>query len=129
MSLPKYFTDGPGKMKKSQRQEKRLAKDLGGKTQKGSGSKDFHKGDVKSPELLVEAKRTDKDSLSVKKEWLVKIFNESVSYGKIPALSIEFDQMPTIVPKDWVAVPSKTLKLLLDCYKVVMDEQRTDGDK
>lgn len=115
--LPKYFTDGPGKHKKSKKQESRLAQELGGKTQKGSGSKDFHKGDVKTIELLVEAKRTDKDSLSVKKEWLVKIHAESVSYNKIPALSIEFDSMPSIVPRDWVAIPAKTLSLLIECYK------------
>lgn len=129
MALPKYFTDGPGKHKKSKAQERRIAKELGGKTQRGSGSKDFHKGDIKSVELLVEAKRTDKDSLSVKKEWLIKIFQESVSYSRIPALSIEFDDMPTIVPKDWIAIPAKTLKLLIDCYKVVMEEPVDDGDE
>ena len=122
MSLPKYFSDGPGKHKKSQKQEKRIAKEIGGKVQKGSGSKDFHKGDVKSLELLVEAKRTDNDSISIKKDWLIKIFQESVAYKKIPALSIEFDDMPNIVPRDWIAIPSKTLSLLMECYRVAMKD-------
>lgn len=121
--LPKYFTDGPSKMKKSQKQEERVAKDVDGKTQRGSGSKDFHKGDVKSIEFLIEAKRTDKDSLSVKKEWLIKVNAEALAYKRIPALSIEFDNMPNLVPKDWVAIPARTLALLIECYRVAMEDK------
>lgn len=123
MALPKYMADGAKKLKKSQQQESRLAGIVGGKVQRGSGSKDFHKGDVKSQDLLIEAKRTDKDSMSVKKSWLVKIFRESMTYGKIPALSIEFDDMPDIVPKDWVAVPASTLRLLMEYYKIGIEEE------
>lgn len=125
MALPKYFEDGQGKHKKSKKQEIRVANELGGKRQKGSGSKPFHKGDVKSFEILAECKRTDKDSLSVKKDWLIKIHAEAVSYNRIPALSIEFDQMPGIVPKDWVAIPASTLKLLLEYMKAW--EAKADG--
>ena len=127
MSLPKYFLEGAGKHEKSKRQELRVAKEVGGKRQRGSGSKDFHKGDVKSLELLIESKRTDKESMSVKKEWLVKIFQESFAYKKIPALSIEFDTMPNIVPKDWIAIPAKTLALLIECYRIAMDDSDGDG--
>lgn len=126
MTVPKYFSEGRTKHKKSQDQEKRVAKQLDGKVQKGSGSKTFHKGDVKSRELLVESKRTDKDSLSVKKDWLIKIFNESVAYNKIPALSIEFDQMPNLVPKDWIAIPADKLRYFIDCADVLNKE--TDDD-
>lgn len=123
MALPKYFTDGPGKHKKSQRQEKRVAGALGGKTQKGSGSKAFHKGDVKSAELLVECKRTDADSMSVKKDWLIKIWNEAASYGKTPALSIEFDSMPGIIERDWVAVPASVLRRLIEYFNFVSEQE------
>ncbi len=123
MPLPKYMTElhqkQQDKHKKSKKQELRLANELRGERQKGSGSQAFHKGDVKTTELLVESKRTEKDSLSVKKAWLIKISREAVGYNKIPALSLEFDTMPDMVAKDWVAIPSRTLALLIDCYKVL----------
>lgn len=121
MALPKYFTEGKTVHKKSRTQEDRVAAIVGGKRQKGSGSQTFHKGDVKTGELLIEAKMTSKDSLSVKKAWLVKIHKEAMSYGRIPALSIEFEDMPSIVPRDWIAVPAKTLAYLIECMKVVDD--------
>ncbi len=125
MSLPKYMTDPADKTKhkKSQKQEKRVAAVLGGKVQRGSGSKAFHKGDVKSAELLVESKRTDKESLGIKKEWLVKISQEAAAYGRIPALSIEFDTMPRLVAKDWIAVPAKTFSLLIEYYKLALKDE------
>jgi hypothetical protein len=110
------------KHKKSQKQEARVALELGGRTQRGSGAKDFRKGDVKSIELLIEAKRTDKDSISIKKDWLVKIYAESVAYNRIPGLSIEFNDMPNVVPRDWVAIPVKTLSFLMECYRTTLAE-------
>lgn len=128
MALPKYMTGQPEKTKrkKSQSQEKRVAAAIAGKVQPGSGSRPFKKGDIKSTEMLVEAKRTDKDSMSVKKAWLVKVFRESVGYNRIPALSLEFDDMPDLVPKDWIAIPAKTLALLFEYYKYVESEDDDD---
>lgn len=112
--------------KKSQKQEKRVAKSLGGKVQKGSGSVPFHKGDIKTTELLVEAKRTDKDSMSVKKEWFEKVTREAMAYNKIPALSIEFENTERYVSKDWVAVPVKFLNMLIEFYRLTNDENNED---
>ncbi len=128
MALPKFFSEGPGKHKKSQKQEKRLADVLDGHVQKGSGSKSFHKGDVKAEVLLVEAKRTDNDSMSIKKAWFIKVFKEASAYSKIPALSIEFDSMPDIVPRDWVAIPSKTLAMFVDFYLEYKDIDEEDDE-
>lgn len=128
MALPKYFT-GPTKLEKSQKQEKRVAKTLNAKVQKASGSQAFHKGDIKSKELLIEAKRTDKDSMSVKKEWLIKINAEAAAYNRIPGLSLEFDNMPNLVPKDWIAIPAKELKYLIDCSNYLQSIQNAGSDK
>lgn len=117
MAIPSHFTRQAGVKKKSDKQERRVAKALGGKTQKASGSMDFHKGDVKTIELLVEAKRTEKDSLSVKKEWLTKISREAMAYNKVPALSIEFENTDKLVSRDWIAVPVSFLNQLLAFYR------------
>lgn len=123
MAMPKYMTEGVSKQKKSQKHEARIAEVVGGKTQKGSGSKDFHKGDVKSIELLIENKMTIKDSISVKKSWLVKIFRESSSSGRIPAIALAFEQMPDIVPRDWIAVPAVVFKMLMEYYIAGINEE------
>lgn len=60
-----------------------------GRVQLGSGSKSFHKGDVLSDKFLVECKTTDKASMSVKLEWLVKILEEATDKGRIAALQID----------------------------------------
>jgi hypothetical protein len=133
---PKYLLRGEGTREKSKRQEHRIAQELGGKVQKGSGSCPGHKGDVRTYELLIEAKRTDKDSLSIKKSWLKKISKEAMAYGKIPALSIEFGKMrgdeergcfyrrgmADSIDKDWIMVPARFLRMLIDAY-----ERMTDG--
>jgi len=116
MKIPDYFLREKGVKKKSKRQEDRVARKMGGRTQKGSGSVMFHKGDVKTQELLLECKRTDKASMSVKKEWLEKIAKEAVTYDRVPALSIEFDGMAKLVEKDWIMVPSSFLKYLMDFH-------------
>ena len=129
--LPKYLSRNDD-YKKSQKQEDRLAKKLGGKKQKGSGSAKFNKGDVRMPEMLTEAKHTDKKSISVKLEYLRKITKEAQAYDLIPALAIAFGWLPTdsteekayrAVERDWVLIPSAFLRELLDVYR-----ERTKDD-
>jgi hypothetical protein len=116
--IPSYMSDLKVR-RKSQIQEKRIAGEMGGKVQKGSGALEFNKGDIRTKELLIEAKRTDKDSMSVKKEWLEKISMEAIAYNKIPALSIEFNNIAKLVERDWIAIPASFLKELIDTYNEV----------
>jgi hypothetical protein len=123
VALPPYMLDRPSdKKKKSAKQEKRFAKHLKGKVQRGSGAVIFNKGDVKSAELLTECKRTDGETIRVDKKWLIKVSREAVGYGKTPALGFGFDNMPALVDGDWIAVPAKFLQSLLDFYKEHSDE-------
>lgn len=68
----RYFSD---------RQEKQIVKLLGGFQTSNSGAGKWAKGDVVIPSasLLVEAKTmtSDKDSFSIKKEWLEKNLKEA----------------------------------------------------
>lgn len=100
--------------KKSQVQEKRIAKELGGKTQPGSGCFDHFKGDVKLDDYLIEAKRTDKNSITVKAEWLSKIDHEAINVGKTPALVIEIGGMNGFTENEWIAIPMSEFKKLLE---------------
>lgn len=62
-------------------QENNVAKALGGHTNTNSGAGNFRKGDVVVPQasMLVECKTctTDKNSFSVKKEWISKNKDEA----------------------------------------------------
>jgi hypothetical protein len=77
----------------SDRQERRTAKNLGGKVQVSSGSSQFLKGDVVTENCLIECKTatSEKKSFSIKKEWLEKIETQSFEMGKkFPILAFDF---------------------------------------
>lgn len=71
-------------------QEKRVAEDLGGRRQPGSGNQWHAKGDVKSPEFLIECKQTDKLSYRLERAVLDKIETEAILAGKQALLQVEF---------------------------------------
>lgn len=68
----------------SNRQEKKVAKVLGGKQTSNSGATPFYKGDVTTDDWLIECKTCTKpkESFSIKKEWLEKNKEESFAMGK-----------------------------------------------
>jgi hypothetical protein len=111
---PRCFDPGYDRVGKSRRQERRLAKDLGGRRQPGSGCFEGRKGDVKLDDFLIEAKRTDKHSLGLKVAWLKKIDAEAAAMMKTPAIAIEFGAMPNGVPAQWVLLPGSTFKNLVE---------------
>jgi len=102
--------------KKSQRQEVRVAKLLSGRVTPGSGSFAGHKGDIVHDRFLIEAKRTDKDSLSIKNSWLGKIEAEAFQAGRYPALSIQIGSRSQCLggEADWVMIPLSVLITLLE---------------
>ena len=77
----------------SDRHERRTAKSLNAKVQTSSGSSAFLKGDVVSNHCLIECKtsRTEKKSVSIKKEWLDKIEEQCFEMGKqFPIVAFDF---------------------------------------
>lgn len=95
-------------IKKSQKQEKRGAKSLGGRVTPASGSLDGFKGDVKTDTELVEFKRTDKKSLSLKAEWLEKIYMEAWMQGRQPLLGVEIGGRNWIMLEEYHYVELRT---------------------
>ena len=96
-------------------QEKRIASRLKGSRQPMSGSKYWAKGDAVSEHLLIDAKQTEKKSISVKLSQLDKANEEAMADDKIPALSIEFLNCGKLSEKDWLIIP-------LWHYKEMMSE-------
>lgn len=70
--------------------EKLLAKRLGMKLTPASGALEGAKGDLFNDDILVESKATEKDSISIKLNWLIKIATEASTVNKLPALAVQF---------------------------------------
>lgn len=75
--------------KKSKMQERKVAKELKGRTTPASGSIAGMKGDVRTKRFLVECKYTDKDYYKLKREVWEKIKKEALKDNlRIPLLQI-----------------------------------------
>ena len=98
----------PNYKKRSQKREKKIAKDIGGRTTPGSGSLWYQKSDAYSEHLRIEDKFTDADSFRIQYSILNKIEKEAFTTDKIPVLSLGFTQS-----KENYAIIRK-----LDCIKV-----------
>jgi hypothetical protein len=77
--------------KSSRKQEKSVAKRLGGQLTVGSGSRWFNKGDVRTECYLVECKTTGKLSYTIKSSELRKIETEALLEGRNPVLVFDLD--------------------------------------
>ena len=108
--------------RRSKKHEERLADELGGRRMRRSGGaywsesdKNTDDGDLGTPEFHIEAKRTDKKSMGVKKEWLDKVRDGARKFGKDPALILTFEEpnKPSVPPDDWICIPLDVLKRLL----------------
>lgn len=120
--LPWLNNPNKTRMKKSIKQETRIAKELGGRRLPRSGGTRWSKnerttddGDVSTPEFHVEHKRTEKKSISLKREWLEKVREGSRKFAKDPAVVITFQDpaKPYNKPEDWILIPLETAKRIL----------------
>lgn len=70
----------------------------------GSGSSAEKKGDLKSENYLMQAKRTDKKSFTVKLDDLRKAEREAMNLGKKPLFIVGFYENDRVVD-EWVFMP------------------------
>jgi hypothetical protein len=112
-----------GRYKRSKKHEDRIGSALGGKRLPRSGGLLWSRlesaggktagGDVKTPDYLIEHKRTVKDSISIKREWLDKVREGANSCLRDPALVVTFEvEGSTEPPEDWVMVPIAVFRRL-----------------
>lgn len=91
--------------KRSQKQEKGVAKDMGAKVVVASGALWSAKGDVRSDKFLIECKTTEKDYYSVTTRVWEKISQEAVKDSmRIPLLMVDLKDSERYVifnPKDF----------------------------
>lgn len=94
----------------SNRQEKAVAKAVGGKQVANSGATAFSKGDVRTADWLIECKTTttEKKSFSIKKDWLDKNREEAFAMNKdYNALAFDFGD-----GRNYYIVDEKTFVLM-----------------
>ena len=76
--------------KKSQKQEDRVAKEIGGRRVIASGALWGSKGDVRNSDYLIECKTTSKSFYTLNRQVWDKIYKEAVRDGaRIPVMCIE----------------------------------------
>ena len=92
--------------RKSDKQEKQLAKQFEGKITPGSGSKRI-KGDVHTKEELIEAKTTAKTQYTVKLKDLQKLSIQADEVNKTPVFVIKLTDEAEgfYFNRDWVLIP------------------------
>ena len=102
--------------KYSGKQEKYVAKQLGGRVQPNSGATPFLKGDLVTNDFLIECKTcvTDKKSFAIKKEWLDKLEEERFAMRK-PNMALAFNFGPN--QETYYIVNEKTFKRLIKEYE------------
>jgi len=101
-------TPGPTKRPGWQRQEETAAQVTGGTATPGSGC-GRRKGDLHTRLQLVECKTTEKNSISIKRDWCRKLRSEATAAGMSPLLLFGFDGPPR---EDWVAVPAESWRII-----------------
>lgn len=97
----------------SSRQEKSIARKFGGKQVSNSGATSFDKGDVSLENFLIEAKTcvNEKNSFTIKKDWLEKINKERFSKRKrFYALAFQFGPKQ----ENYFILDERTFKIFVD---------------
>lgn len=120
----KWLEPNSDRAARSNNNERRLAKQLGGKRIPRSGGRLWSRrmggatgagttegGDVSTKDFHIENKRTDKKSMGIKREWLTEVREAAKRAGKDPALIITFEDGRK-APEDWVAVPIEVFERL-----------------
>jgi hypothetical protein len=99
----------------SNKQEKRVAKRVGGKQTANSGATPFSKGDVNTNNWLIECKTKTKpsESMSIKRDWLEKNEEEAFAMGK-EHCALVFSFGDTHNDTDYYIISEKEFKRLLE---------------
>lgn len=109
---------GRSRVRKSRKDEERLAKEFGGKRLVQSGARARAKddsstqgADISTKSFWIEHKRTERESLSIKLSWLDKVSDGARAKAKDPMLLVTFDRKGH--SEDWVLVRKKTFLRLV----------------
>ena len=110
---PLWMEPNQKRVKRSQKHERRLARETGSSTLPRSGGAPFSArqlgspsegGDFESPDFLYEHKSTERESMSLKLSWLRKVTAGARRKMKSPSLIITFTDPRNRPIEEWVAV-------------------------
>ena len=99
----------------SNRQERKVAKAVGGRKTANSGATDFNKGDAVTANWLIECKTctSEKKSFTIKKDWLDKNKEEAFACRKeYNAVAFDFGGKD-----NYYIIDEQTFKLLVEMTK------------
>lgn len=107
-----------GKNPHGRKSEKRVAKKMGAKLHRGSGSSRGQKSDASRGSIRLEAKSTVTQTLALDMAWLVKIAQEALAAGQTPAVSLSFvdasGKSRLRQYAEWVAIPMSVFQELVE---------------
>jgi hypothetical protein len=97
----------------SNKQEKQIAKNIGGKKTANSGATKFSKGDVSTKHFCIECKTAmkEKQSMSIKRDWIDKLKEEAFAMGK-PYWSVVFNFGGLNNPENFYIIDERLFKQL-----------------
>ena len=96
----------------SNKQEKKVAKRIGGRQTVNSGATLFSKGDIRTEYFLIECKTkiTESESMTIHREWIDKNEEEAFAMSKpYSAIAIDFGS-----GKNYYIISEKLFKKLID---------------
>lgn len=99
--------------KRSQKQEKRIGKELSGKLQPGSGSTAAYKGDIISAlgdRYFIEAKLTNARQVTLKLDTIEKMERDAQGTRNTPIMIVTFEQ----AHRDFVIIAKEDFQLLAE---------------
>lgn len=127
---PEKVVAGRRRVKRSQKNEKRVATAVNGRVLKRSGGAYWSpntrdtgtaRGDLKTPDFFIEHKMTVNESLSVKKAWLHKLELGAQRAGKDPGLCVTFESQDGRKQDDWMLLPMEVFKRLCRTAGIEID--------
>ena len=84
-------------MKNWKKKELKDSRDFKSSPVRGSGNRWNSPGDSKNNTWLIESKQTDKESYSLSKEKLQKIYDEAIFSFRLPMMSIKIQDVEVVV--------------------------------
>lgn len=92
MSLPIWLDSRKNNNRRSAEQEKKRAKETGGRTSPGSGSSWRAPQDNKTDETMEQIKFTDKKSFVLKVDELDQVYHDCLRAGRDPQMIVDFER-------------------------------------
>lgn len=90
------------------------AKRLGAQKHPASGALDGFKGDYSVKGFLFDSKETVGSMVTLSANDFTKLARDARESGKMPAMVLKINKMPSTVPNEWVSIPLEEFATILE---------------